>query len=186
METMLSVKNYLEYGVRAEVGRHKAAAERSSSDCWCSVCEADVNALSLTTLPPCYSMERTYAVAGEKIHRHRVESAVRQAVTRVRARPKHRPGVPSFYPHQIRVINFAMEEGATLVRSVMETGGSPCVCFQCQADTLAFALNRFPPLYGVECDGAVNFPPTKRDFFRHDLIMVLEQAAKTVALHPHH
>ncbi len=183
---MLAVKNCLELGVRAEVGRRKSEAEKTRAGCWCSVCEADVSALALTTLPPRYCLEQSFLMAQERTMPGRVATAVQQAMVRVIARPKHRPGIPSYYPQRIRVVNFAMEEGSALVRSVMVNSSAPCLCVQCLADTLAFALNRFPPLYGVECDGTLKFPPDRREFFRHDLILVLEQAARAVALHPHH
>lgn len=182
---MVSIKNYMEMAVKAEVGRRKT--ERSNSSfCWCSLCEADIISLSLTTLPPRYCMEQSYGHMDNNLLAGTIRAAVVKSIARVNLRPKHRPGLPDFYPHRIRIVNFALEEGSAMVRAVMQTESAPCICYQCVADTLAFALNRFPPLYGIEYDGDTKFPPIQREFFRHDLVLILEKACRTVSLRPHH
>ncbi len=181
---MISIKNYTELAVKAEVTRRKAALQNLC--CWCDLCTMDVTALSLTTLPPRYCLERTYGPPGEQFYKVTVVPAVEKASARVKVRPKHRPGWREAHLHSIRMINFALEEGSSLVHTVMVENDIPCACTQCQADTLALALNGFPPLYGVEFDGVSNLPAAQREFFRHDLSMVLANAAKTVSVQPHH
>jgi hypothetical protein len=183
-KTMICIKNYTEMAVKAEVNRHKAAFHNLS--CWCDLCTADVTALSLTTLPPQYCLERTYGLLGRQYCQVTVVPAVEKASARVLSRPKHRPGWREAYLHSIRMVNFALEEGSSLVRAIMLENSATCACPQCQADTLALALNRFPPLYGVEFDGICNLPATQRDFFRHDLSLALAHATKTVTAQPHH
>ncbi len=183
---MISVKNYMEVAVRTEMARRKDQWESGRTPCWCPVCEADSTALALTTLPPRYCMESSYPLMEKANLPGTIQSAVLRAFSKVTSRPKHRPGVPDFYPHRVRLVNFGLEEGWSLVRGVMFDSDAPCLCSQCIADTVAFALNRVPAKYGVELDGSTRFPAAQRDFLRHDLGLVMGQAAKVISAHPHH
>jgi competence protein ComFB len=180
----MRIKNYMELAVKSEVNRHRE--EGLSSDCWCSLCETDVTALALTSLPPLYCMEHSYGMMGRKVMPGTIRGAVQKAASRVKVRPKHRPGSPDLRDEKVRLANFAFEEGSALVRSVLMTSSAPCSCHQCQADTLAFALNRFPPRYGVMTNGHTRFPDLQREFIRHELELLLTQAARIVAARPHH
>ncbi len=182
----MRIKNYMELAVKADVLRFKEDGGKRLNGCWCEVCEADVVALALTYLPPRYCMDHSYGLIGKKTLPGTVRSAVQKAASRVSLKPKHRPGRPDPFIRRLRLANYAFEEGCAIVRTVMTEVQSPCVCRQCQADTLAFALNRMPARYGVECNGQSNLPDIQKDFMRHELNMLLTQASKTVASRPHH
>jgi len=62
---------------------------------------------------------------------------------------------------------------------------SGCGCEHCRADTLAYALNRYPAKYGVTVDGPAQLAPTYLDFMRHELGMLIGQAVRVVSAHPH-
>jgi hypothetical protein len=182
----MAVKNYMEQVVKAELEQHQVDRGSSRAICGCPLCAADVNALSLTSLPPRYCMDYSYGLMARRVLPGMVRSAIQRAFDKVGRRPKHRIGLPDYYPHRIRMVNVPFEEGRAIVATVMGNQAAPCLCPQCQADTLAYALNRFPPLYGVECDGSGQLPAERIDFLRHDLRLVLGQAAKHIAAHPHH
>jgi hypothetical protein len=56
----------------------------------------------------------------------------------------------------------------------------------CQEDTLAYALNRVAPKYGVEVKGRRRLPPHLMEFIRHDLAAAILNAARVVAANPRH
>ena len=55
-----------------------------------------------------------------------------------------------------------------------------------QEDTLALALNRWQPKYGVEVLGRRRIPPHQLEFIQHDLLTVLSESARSIGLNPRH
>jgi hypothetical protein len=73
-----------------------------------------------------------------------------------------------------------------MVGPALERTSASCNCEHCRADTLAYALNRYPAKYGVTVDGRRSLHPTYLDFMRHELGMLIGQAVRVVSAHPHH
>jgi hypothetical protein len=86
----------------------------------------------------------------------------------------------------IRLDNFAQKIGSSLVGTIMSPGSAACACDQCQADALAYALNRYPPKYGVSYGGRESYQANYEDFIRHEIGQALVQAMAVVREHPHH
>ena len=115
-----------------------------------------------------------------------MRNAVARAVQKVSQRPKHRPGRPLSRVDEIRVENYAQKIGTTLVGAVLSPDASACACDQCQADTLAIALNRYPPKYGVSYGGRESYQENYADFIRHEIGQALTKAKAVVRERPHH
>lgn len=182
----MAIKNDMEYLVKAEVQRQRERSAKGDESCWCSLCEMDIFALALNQLPPRYCHERNFGCTASQGYGEVVRSAVARAVQKVSRRPKHRPGRPPSLVDDIRMENFAQKVGTTLVRAAHSPEASVCVCDQCQADALAYALNRYPPKYGVSYGGRESYQSNYVDFIRHEIGQALTKAMAVVRLHPHH
>lgn len=180
------IRNEVEEEVRAEVARRREEILPGENSCWCALCEADVTALAMTILPPRYSTSQQNAEARRGESSNAVRSAVFTAMKRVTRRPKHRRSTPENYPLRVRLINFTYEEGAALVTSLTRRSDLPCTCPLCLSDTLTYALNRYPPKYGVMHGGRENLPAYQRDYMREELQVVISHAAGKIASHPRH
>ncbi len=201
----MSVKNDLEAAVTVEVKHRKNEAgpqprnlrtmlgrlvdfgnQRRHEDCWCELCGSDTIALSLNTLPTHYCTRDNYALRkGRSISRD-VERAVCESMERVRRRPKHNSIGWVYDASLIRIINFPLQIGSALIQPITKRLGISCRCDLCVSDILAYALNRFPPKYGVELRGEINLPSHMKDFMRHDLMPVIAEAAKIISTRPRH
>jgi hypothetical protein len=181
----MAVYNWTEDAVRAEIERLKEGTGEQAESCWCALCEADVIALAMTTLPPRYCTKTT-ASPEEPASAGSVKSAVFSAASRVRRRPKHTPAHPEQQGSMVHLVNITFEEGAALVATLMHRSESACNCRICQHDTLAYALNRYPPKYGVVHGGRSNLPSYQRDFIRHELEIIISHAAGVVTNEPRH
>lgn len=181
----MSVINQTEKAVRAEISRLKEGVGEESAQCWCALCEADVIALAMTILPPRY---RTREVGhdGEPASLGSVKNAVFTAARRVGRRPKHRTAHPETYAAKVRLVNYTYEEGASLVATLMHRNDKACTCRICQSDMLAYALNRYPPKYGVLYGGRSNLPAYQRDYIRNELEIIISHAAGVVTARPRH
>jgi hypothetical protein len=125
---MVNVKNYMEGMVRREVSSFRwTSPDEKFKPCWCELCAADIISLSLTRLPPLYCMEHSYGLMEKKILPGSVGTSVQAAMKRVTMRPKHQPGRNPGV-NRVRVVNFAFEEGVSLVRAIMMLNPSACTC----------------------------------------------------------
>ena len=182
----MNIRNRIVTAVIGEIERRQEDTEFQSRFCWCSLCEADVTALALNSLPPAYSTTNGSAAPnGEKLQ-GAVRNAVLMAIGKVAHSPKHTADRPENYSDSIRVINYTFEEGSAQVVSSMAKSASPCVCDRCLADALAFALNRYPPKYGVERFGTRNLKEGHRKVMRQELKLMLSHAANIVSGSPNH
>ena len=86
----------------------------------------------------------------------------------------------------MRVINYCLEIGAPLAAEVLHGATARCRCRRCQLDVLTLALNRFPPLYGVDWDGRTNLPPERRALLGLEVERAMTAAARVVAAAPGH
>jgi competence protein ComFB len=182
----MAIKNDMEFHVRAEAQRRRERSEKEPDVCWCSLCEVDILALALNQLPPRYCHERNFGCTATLKLGDDVRHAVARAVQKVSRRPKHRPGRPLSSDDDIRMENYAQKIGSTLVGTVLSPESAACACAQCQADTLAYALNRYPPKYGVSYGGRESYQANYEDFIRHEIGQALAQAMAVVRERPHH
>lgn len=181
----MSIKNEMEQLVRDEVRRAKDLGSPEYAGCWCALCETDIVAFSLTQLPPLYCREETYGHASRFIKPGTIRDAIKTALRRVGLRPKHRPGVSRLVPGDVALVNYTFEVGAEMVGSELERTATACSCDSCRTDTLAYALNRYPAKYGI-AQGRRYLDPSYLEFMRHELGLLLGQAARVVTAHPHH
>lgn len=179
-------KNATELAVDNELRRLRDSGPVAAAPCWCAACQADVRALSLSTLPPNYCTTFDFEEIIERTGTQKVRETVAVAVERVARFPKHRrmngrSGLP-----ELRVINFSLEEGSTIIDELATTEKCSCDCPSCRTDTLAYALNRYPSKYGVERSGQIDFPKSERETIRRELSSIMSQAVSVVASRPRH
>lgn len=182
----MAIKNDMEFRVRSETQRYRERFRKKKDLCWCALCEMDILALALNQLPPRYCHERNFGCTASQELGDAVRSAVARAVQKVSQRPKHRPGRPPSSIDDIKMENYAQKVGNSLVGTALSPAASACDCDQCRADTLAYALNRYPPKYGVSYGGRASYQANYEDFIRHEISQVLTQAVTVVREHPHH
>lgn len=182
----MAIKNDTEFHVRTEARRRRERSGKGDDACWCALCETDILALALNQLPPRYCHEKNFGCAPSQGLGIEVRRAVDRAVAKVSQRPKHRPGRPLTSDDDIRLENYAQKIGSSLVGAILSPRSSACACDQCQADTLAIALNRYPPKYGVSYGGRRSYQEHYADFIRHEIGQALVQAISVVREHPHH
>jgi hypothetical protein len=176
----------MEQLVRDEVARVKQEGSPDNVCCWCELCEIDIVALALTLLPPLYCRSAICSHAAGLIRAGTISNAVQSALKRVGLRPKHRPGTLPTLRDEIALVNFTFEVGARMVGPALGLSDAGCNCDECRADTLAYALNRYPAKYGVIKNGKRSLHPTALEFMRLELGMLINQAARVVSSHPHH
>lgn len=181
----MDIKNEMETLVRAEVDRVRSTLG-AVRHCWCALCTTDVVALALTQLPPLYCRRDSYGYAAGYATAGKIHDAVQSALKRVALRPKHRPGTPRALAEEVGLVNYTFEVGSAIVGPVFGRENRACGCSLCRSDTLAYALNRYPAKYGVRQGTRRSLHPTYLEFMRHELGLILTQAARMVAEHPHH
>ena len=182
----MGIRNEMEQLVRDEVARARSEGGPGYTGCWCPLCEMDIVALALTLLPPLYCRTATYGHAAGLIKAGTICDAVQSALKRVALWPKHRPGASPAGRAELGLINYTFEVGSQLVGEALDHSAAGCACDECRADTLAYALNRYPAKYGVARDGRRSLHPTYLDFMHYELGMLINQAARVVSAHPHH
>ena len=182
----MAIKNDMEFHVRSEAQRRRVRSKKENDGCWCPLCEMDILALALNQLPPRYCHERNFGCTASKELGENVRKVVGRAVQKVSQRPKHRPGRPMSHIDDIRMENYAQKIGNSLMETVLSPNAAACACDQCQADTLAYALNRYPPKYGVSYGGRESYQANYEDFIRHEIGQVIAQAVAVIRERPHH
>jgi hypothetical protein len=182
----MSIKNEMEQLVRDEVASARKAAGPGYTGCWCPLCEMDIVALALTLLPPMYCRGEGHGTAAGLIKAGKISDAVQSALRRVGTWPKHRPGTLPAMRDEVSLVNYTFEVGTSMVGPALEQCAAGCNCESCRADTLAYALNRYPAKYGVIHAGRRSLHPTHIDFMRYELGMLIHQAARVVSSRPHH
>ncbi len=160
----------------------KDESAHSKGNCWCPACEADVMALSLTSLRPRYHT----CFCDEEYRRDEESESVRRAIGdaagRVARFPRH--GSVGSSSTQVRLINFNVEEGTEIIEALTAESALPCDCLKCCSDILTYSLNRVTPRYGVERDGQVSLPRDERKDIRQQVAVMIALATKAVAGQP--
>jgi len=182
----MSIKNEMEELVREEVARARRDGGPGYAGCWCALCEIDIVALALTLLPPLYCRTGSHGNAAGLIRAGTIADAVQAALKRVSLWPKHRPGTQPGQRGELALVNYTFEIGSQMVGPALGLSTAGCACEECRADTLAYALNRYPAKYGVARGGQRCLNPTYLDFMRYELGMLINQAARVISTHPSH
>jgi hypothetical protein len=180
-------RNDTERVVRETVDRKKASRSADdNTECWCPLCESDIMALSLGALSPHYCTDFDYEKVLEGEESRRVERAVDHSISRVALHPKHERLAEDISDLRLRLVNFSCKEGKAIIDSLLDDSGDSCSCPQCRAETLAYALNRYPPRYGVERNGIVEMPALEREAIREEISIILTHANRVVTASPRH
>jgi hypothetical protein len=182
----VGIRNEMEELVREEIARARRGGGPVYAGCWCALCETDIVALALTLLPPLYCRTDSHGHAAGLIKAGTISDAVQAALKRVSLWPKHRPGTQPGLRDEVALVNYTFEIGSQMVGPALGLSTTGCCCEECRADTLAYALNRYPPKYGIARGGQRSLHPTYIDFMRYELGMLINQAARVVATHPGH
>lgn len=204
-ENLTEVKNEAETLVRLEFSQRrkelapdlnivwatikKLIGGRSSkheSYCLCPLCEVDMLALALSTLPPLYCTKDNYGLMKKKTNTVEINSTIHRSMEKVRRHPKHRLTMAVTDNSTVTLVNFPFEAAASLVKPILSKIEHSCACPSCVADTLALALNRYQPKYGVSYKGHTRLPLAQMEFIRHEVEIALQRAARKVVNHPHH
>lgn len=201
----MKVKNEMETVVRSELGRQageekplsvnalrlaiRTLLQRSGASalrCRCAWCRNDILALSLTKLPPCYCLSYHYGVSHRKIEEGALREIVSRSIRRIGGRPRH--SWKEILPDEnaVRLVDYRMRVGMSLVGPLLRRVPDGCDCEACRSDALAHCLNRLQPRYGVMADGKVRLQPHDLDFLRHEMHGAIAQSASVVARNPRH
>ena len=181
-----SVVNATEHLVLAELRERRTSVPGDSVLFCCEACDQDVAALALSSLPPHYCTR--FDCVGELTREGSVwvRESVTRSLERVKRHPKH-DRIPDDGPEMgFRLVNFSFQVGEAVLDKVVGREESACACPQCRSDVLAYALNRYPPKYGVERKGEIDFPPKERALVRRELAGIVAAAAEVVSKRPRH
>jgi hypothetical protein len=143
-------------------------------------------ALALSTLPPRYATRRPGAHHADPHQAAAVGELVDQAVRQVARFPKHGTGGALAAGEPVWVVNFPLEESFRVLDAMVRSRDDICDCWNCRCDMVAFALNRYPPRYGVEHRGVTHLLDKDREQMRAELASFLDLSLRVVAAVPRH
>ena len=182
----MKLANATEQEVRAHLSRLREESAGGDETCWCPLCRADMMALALSSLPPRYTTRRAGAHHPDPHHAATVGELVDKAVARVGRFPKHATGAAVAAGEPVWVVNFPLEESFRVVDAMVRSREDVCDCWNCRCDMVAFALNRYPPRYGVEHRGVTHLLEKDRNQMRDELVSFLDLSLRVVAAVPRH
>lgn len=182
----MKLTNAMEVGVKRLLTQFRAAAPAGEAICWCPLCRADMMALALSSLPPRYATRRPEDIEADPHLAASLRAEVERAVHHVGRFPKHASGEVLAVADPVWIVNFPLEEGFRAVEPLIRSREDVCDCWQCRCDMVAFALNRYPPRYGVEHRGRMHLREVDRDQMRAELRSFLELAIGIVSKVPRH
>jgi hypothetical protein len=184
--TEMVVRNETKSAVESEIARRRISDSEMREGCLCPLCEADVTALALTNLPPGYRTTYAGRQSQGEGYVDDIRDAVDTAWGKVSSRPKHRSWARESLPSNLRLVDLSFREAEAMVHSTLAEMGGACSCERCRADTVAHALNRHSPKYGVEREGQTRMPSHEQERLRASLRPRLIVSAATVAARPRH
>lgn len=181
-------KNLMETAVQGRINSHRQQPADTEGACWCALCLADMQALALSSLPPRYVTRREEVVADHADFETSVRFQVARAVRHVGNNPKHRAMTASAAAPgaAVAVVNVTFEVGFALIEERIRRHADSCDCWDCRCDAVAFALNRFPPQYGVAVDGRSGFPEESRRQMADEMATFLDLGVRIAATVPRH
>ena len=183
---IMKLTNAMELGVKRFLNRLRAASPAGQETCWCPLCRADMMALALSSLPPRYATRRPWDIEADAHLAESLGAQVTRAVRHVELFPKHPSGGALEATEPVWIVNFPLEEGFRAIEPLIRSREDVCDCWQCRCDVVAFALNRYPPRYGVERGGHTHLREVDRDQMRSELASFLELAIGIVSKVPRH
>ncbi len=178
-------RNVIEEAVRAALASERLRGSGIEAACWCPLCLADMQALALSSLPPRYVTRREDRSAIGSAQSAAVGEQVAQAVRQVSTHRKHRPEERAA-DAEVAMVNFAYEVGFALIEERLMRQDGACECFDCRCDAVAFALNRFPPQYGVALRGRSAFTVRSRSEMGAEMSSFLDLGVRVVTDVPRH
>jgi hypothetical protein len=176
----------MEQVVRAHLNRLREESATGDETCWCPLCRADMMALALTALPPRYATRRPIDFEGEPSLFAAARDGVAAARRQIDRFPKHGKGAAAAASEPVWVVNFPLEEGFRAVDALLRREETPCDCWNCRCDMVAFALNRYPARYGVEHRGQTHLFEEDRKRMREELTSFLGMGIRVVTTVPRH
>ena len=179
------LQNANERAVAKEVETLKSLPSEGEA-CWCDHCEADVRALALSRLTPCYCTSFDYTPILMTEDHLLVRRAVYHAMERVSLHPRHDRVSSSPPPGGPKVVNFIYREGLEMIEEIMKQKGSRCTCETCRRDALAYSLNRYPARYGVQRNGSARLPEKEQTAIRIELGAIMSRAVGMISDKPRH
>jgi hypothetical protein len=182
----MKLANAMEQAVRSHLNHLREGFADGDETCWCPLCRADMMALALSTLPPRYATRRPGAQPADPQHAATIGELVGQAVRQVGRFPKHGTGAALAAGEPVWVVNFPLEESFRVLDAMVRTRDDVCDCWNCRCDMVAFALNRYPPRYGVEHRGVTQLLDKDREQMRTELASFLDLSLRVVAAVPRH
>jgi competence protein ComFB len=182
----MKLTNAMESGVKRLLTRVRSVSATGEETCWCPLCRADIMALALSILPPRYATRRTGDVEADAHLAQSLNAAVARSVRHVGCFPKHPSGGGIAAGEPVWIVNFPLEECFRVIEPLIRSREVACECWQCRCDMVAFALNRYPPRYGVELDGRTHMRESDREQMRAELVPFLELAVEIVSKIPRH
>lgn len=182
----MTPKNLMEDIVRSEVLSHRQKSTDTEGICWCKLCIADMQALALSSLPPQY-VTRREPLAGDSAALHgAVDVEVGRAIRLVGGHPKHSSACDGAAADAVAIVNYSFEIGFSAIEDRMQVRNQGCDCWECRCDAVAFALNRFPPQYGVAFSGRSAFPESNRKQMTEEMAPFLDLGVQIAAALPRH
>lgn len=179
-------KNLMEEIVRETVFSHRPKNADTEGVCWCALCTADMQALALSSLPPQYVTRRA-PLAGDKASRNgAVHVEVDRAIRHVGNHPKHPSAGTLARADAVSIVNYSFEIGFSVIEELMLGRTRGCECWECRCDAVAFALNRFPPQYGVAFGGRSAFPESNRVQMAEEMTPFLDLGVQIANALPRH
>jgi hypothetical protein len=178
-------KNIVESAVQHTLASHRRQAQGSDPVCWCPLCAADMQALALSSLPPRY-VTRREGVAIDHARAVAVREEVARAVRHVGSHPKHENGTCGAAAEAVAMVNFPFELGFSMIEERLRSHAGACECWECRCDAVAFALNRFPPQYGVAVGGRSAFPEIELKQMADEMVAFIDLGVRIATALPRH
>lgn len=179
-------KNLTEAAVQEMLRCHREKNADTEGVCWCPLCTADMQALALSCLPPRYITRRESLAGNGAVRDDIVREVVARAVQRVDCHPKHPKAAAGAPADKVALVNYPFEIGFTMIEERMSGRAGACECWECRCDAVAFALNRFPPQYGVAVGDRSPFLESSRKQMAEELVSFLDLGVQIATTVPRH
>lgn len=182
----MELTNAMEQAVRVYVNQLQNQSTGSDETCWCSLCQADIIALTLSSLTPHYSIRHPDIDDLDPAVTTAVGKAANLARRQVSRFPKHLRSGATAAGEPAWVVNFTLEEVFRAVDEILRHDDRACGCRYCRCDMAAIVLNRYPARYGVEHGGKTQLFEKDRALIRQELSKFLDLALQVVWASPRH
>lgn len=179
-------RNLVEEFVRETLLSRRQHNADTEGVCWCALCTADMQALALSSLPPQYVTRREPLDGARSSRNGAVGLEVERAIRHVGGHPKHSASGAQTRTDPVAIVNFSFEIGFSTIEERVQRRSEFCECWDCRCDAVAFALNRFPPQYGVAFGGRSAFPESNRRQMAEEMAPFLDLGLQIATALPRH